>query len=220
MPAYRFATGKSRAYHLDVQIDFPARICVRSVEGQNAGQAQASGLSYDLNATLERRNGSITTHVSAGRADNFYLFREPVVHLVVNGNEQTARPTKCRRHWRKGSWWNSVPKGKVMGLVSGAAGRKVFPGLCPDTLLACPAICSAGRFSGRVWLMDHHGSGQKWSLSWRAIELQKVRSADIPDCWRSRKTKLRYLPASATLTGENLPGKSEARRKSNSQNGF
>jgi hypothetical protein len=197
------------AYRLEYQSNSSADLHAL-FEGQNTGQAPPSGLTYELTATLRGEMEITTTHAGDGRVENFYVFREPAVRLVVNGNDQTAQASEVSATLAEGFLVELNPEGKVTGLYLPAqAGR--FSQDFVRTLLATlqfvlPEDSPEEPVSWTTTEADRNGP---YIARYR---ITKITSA-APDQLAIHKNKLRYLPASATMTGENLPGKSEARRK-------
>jgi len=209
LPVYQFATGKSTAYHLTYKSISHADLRVL-FEGQNAGQAQGSGLSYDLNATLESDMEVITTRVSAGRADNFYIFREPVVHLVVNGNEQTAQVDEVVGTLSRGFVGELSPTGKVMGLYLAPDAGKFSQDFARTLLAALQFILpDASPDKSGSWTTTEADRNGPYLARY---QVTRSTGGGNPRLVSIRKTKLRYLPMPQSPSDEELPGKSQARK--------
>ena len=180
-------------------------------EGQNAGQAQASGLAYALMASVQGEMEVITLNVSAGRAENFYSFREPAVRLVVNGNDQAAQANEVSATLAQGFLVELNPEGKVIAFYLPPQAGK-FSQDFVRTLLACMqfVLPEVSPEQSGAWTTMEADRNGPYIARYR---IAKNADPDHTDVLTIRKNKLRYLPASASLTGENLPGKSEARRK-------
>ncbi|HET9792230.1 MAG TPA: hypothetical protein VFR08_13095, partial [Candidatus Angelobacter sp.] len=208
-PAYRFVAGKTMAYRLEYRSDSRADLRVL-FEGQNAGQAQASGMAYALTATLQGEMDVTTTHASGERVENFYVFRTPIVRLVVNGNDQTAQADEVSATLAQGFLVELNPEGKVTALYLPPQAGK-FSQDFVRTLLASLQFASPGdsQDGSGAWTTTEADRNGPYIARYRV-----ARSANpATDQLVIHKSKLRYLPVSAGLSGENLPGKSEARKK-------
>jgi hypothetical protein len=208
-PAYRFVAGKSTVYR--VEYKSVSRADLRPLfEGQNAGQAQASGLAYALMASLQGDMEVTTTHITAGRAENFYTFREPAVRLVVNGNDQAAQASEVSATLAQGFLVELNPEGKVTAFYlppqAGKFSQDFVRTLLATLQFVLPEDSPQQPGSWTTTEADRNGP---YVARYRIAKS----TSPAPDQLVIHKNKLRYLPASATMTGENLPGKSEARRK-------
>jgi hypothetical protein len=209
LPVYRFVSGRNMAYHLEYQSISKADLHAL-FEGQNTGQAPSSGLTYALTATLKGEMEITTTHAGGDRVENFYVVRVPVVRLVVNGNDQTAQANEVSATLAQGFLVELNPVGKVTALyLSPQAGK--FSQDFVRTLLATlqfvlPADSPEEPGSWTTTEADRNGP---YIARYRITKSANPAPAQLV----IHKSKLRYLPVSASLSGENLPGKSDARKK-------
>lgn len=208
-PAYRFVAGKSMAYRLEYRSDSRADLRVL-FEGQNAGQTQASGMAYALTATLQGEMDVTTTHASGELVENFYVFRTPTVRLVVNGNDQTAQADEVSATLSQGFLVELNPEGKVTALYlppqAGKFSQDFVRTLLASLQFALPGDSQDGFGAWTTTEADRNGP--------YIARYRVARSANpATDQLVIHKSKLRYLPVSASLSGENLPGKREARKK-------
>ncbi|MCU1220318.1 MAG: hypothetical protein JWN42_1515 [Candidatus Angelobacter sp.] len=197
------------AYRLEYQSNSKADL--RALfEGQNAGQAQASGLAYTLSATLQGKMEVTTTHASSQRVENFYFFQSPIVHLVVNGNDQTAQANEAAATLAQGFLVELNAEGKVTGLYLPAEAGKFFQDFARTLLASLQFVLpeDSPRESGS-WTTTEADRNGPYIARYRIARNAAPGPADVLVI---RKSKVRYLPATASLTGENLPGKREARR--------
>jgi hypothetical protein len=209
LPVYQFATGKSAAYHLTYKSISHADLRVL-FEGQNAGQAQGSGLSYDLSATLDGDMEVITTAVSAGRVDNFYIFRAPILHLVVNGNEQTAQVDEVLTALSRGFLAELSPTGKVAGLFLPPDAGKFSQDFARTLLAALQFILpEVSPNESGSWTTNEADRNGPYLARYHVT---RSTGGGNPRLVSVRKTKLRYLPTPKGPADEELPGKSQARK--------
>ncbi|HEV7519845.1 MAG TPA: HEAT repeat domain-containing protein [Candidatus Angelobacter sp.] len=209
LAVYRFVTGKSATYHLEYQSNSKADLRALFV-GQAAGQAQASGLSYALTATLQGEMEVTNTHASDERVENFYAFRTPAVRLVVNGNDQTAQANEVSATLAQGFLVELNPEGKVTALYLPPQAGKFSQDFVRTLLATLQFVLAADS-------PEEPGSWTTTEADRNGPYIARYRITKSANPGRDQlvihKRKLRYLPASASLSGENLPGKSEARKK-------
>lgn len=209
LPAYRFVSGRNMAYHLEYQSNSRADLHAL-FEGQNVGQTPASGLSYALTATLQGEVEITTTYASGDRVENFYVFRAPAVRLVVNGNDQTAQANEASATLAQGFLVELNHEGKVTGLyLSPQAGK--FSQDFVRTLLATMqfVLPEDSPQEPGSWTTTEADRNGPYIARYRITKS----AGSAPDQLVIHKNKLRYLAVYATMTGENLPGKSDARKK-------
>jgi hypothetical protein len=206
-PVYHFVTGKSTVYRLKYQSKAKADLRVLFA-GQNAGQEQASGLNYDLSATLQSDVEVTTTHADGKGAENFYVFQSPAVRLVVNGNDQTAQANEVAATLAQGLLVVLNPEGKITALYLPPQAGKFSQDFARTLLAALQFVLpEASQHESASWTATEADRNGPYIARYRVAN----GSASLDDVV-IHKSKLRYLPVSATMTGENLPGKTDARK--------
>jgi HEAT repeats len=209
LPVYRFISGRNMAYHLEYQSISKADLHAL-FEGQNTGQAPSSGLTYALTATLKGEMEITTTHAGGDRVENFYVVRDPVARLIVNGNDQTAQANEVSATLAQGFLVELNQEGKVTALYlppqAGKFSQDFVRTLLATLQFVLPADSPEAPGSWTTTEADRNGP---YVARYRITKS----ASPVPDQLVIHKNKLRYLPASAAMTGENLPGKSDARKK-------
>lgn len=180
-------------------------------EGQNAGQAQASGLSYALSASVEGEMQVTTTHVTADRVENFYQVRAPAVRLVVNGNPQTAQASEVAGELTRGFMGELTPEGNVTAIYLSPEAGKFSQDFVRTLLAALQFVLPASS-------PDESGSWTTTEADRNGAYLARYDISTNPlskntEIVLIHKSKLRYLPAPSVPPGEELPGKTQARKK-------
>jgi len=206
--SYQFVSGRNIAYHLEYQSISKADLHAL-FEGQNTGQAPSSGLTYALTATLKGEMEITTTYAGGDRVENFYVVRDPVARLIVNGNDQTAQANEVSATLAQGFLVELNQEGKVTALYlppqAGKFSQDFVRTLLATLQFVLPTESQVGPGTWTTTEADRNGP---YVARYRFIGIASSDAELI-----IHKNKLRYLPASAAMTGENLPGKSDARKK-------
>ena len=213
-PGYRFDAGRRLTYRIEYSSVSNADLRVL-FQDQNVGpggqqQAQSSGLSYSLAASLESEMTLTTVKVAPGRIQVFYALPGAVVRLVVNGQEQMEQASGVARDLGSGLLVELTTQGKINAVYMQTDAGK-FSQDFARTLLAAiqfefPAVPPP---DGRSWIAREQDRSGTYLARYRIVSASV---AGHKDWIELRKSKIRYLPDAAGAV-QPVPGRSQAQKK-------
>lgn len=190
--------------HADLRVLFP---------GQNGpgSPGQSSPLAYSLAAGLQGETVLTTLQSGVEGVQVFQVFRNPVVRVVINGQEQPQQASEVARELERGFLLEMSPEGQINAIYM-QAGAGGFSQDFARTVLAVLQF---------VFPTEPPANGQSWTVQEEdrtGLYLARYRivSASVPGHrgWiELLKSKLRYLPETPEPAAQDLPGRTQTQKK-------
>jgi len=203
-PAYRFAPGQRATYAVTYGSIGDADFSVLLAQSGQSGPPP-SMLAYRLAASLTGQMDVTVVERGAASAEEWCVFRAPVVNLIVNGQAQTDQASRLASQLVRGFLVELRPDGAVievrMSADADAASQEFLRTFLAVTQIVLPPAGAAGSASWSAREEDHNGP--------YTAEYRIERDPTHPERQVLRKRMLGYL--AATPAAE-LPGETQMRK--------
>lgn len=200
---YKFLPGQQLFYQIrydsSAQADFRPLMKDDTPGRKPGAQApQSSGLVYSLHAELIAALTGIPVRVTPQSVEMLYKLNPSSLHVVVNGQRQTAAESQMAADLTHGILVEMSPQGRVLAVISDPEVGQISLDLFRTLLIGMEFILPEGPAGESLWRAQEESLSGPYIAEYSASrepESSKTDGEFAPV--KIRKTKLRFLPLAA-----------------------